>query len=156
MKPVVSTMSAVQPDFHDKFTENPLNYKKKKGAKHEFGLEYEAIIPKEGEIRLLGNRFRQWNYYRIGVDLCHDEMLKNNADSFLPCKKPIDAMWRWYTEDKYGESIRDAPEKAKPYEKKFYECLFKHASGTDVCMGHFHDMVRTIYRSGDNELCDWY
>ena len=35
---------------------NPLHWKKKKGGEHKCGLDLEAIIPKEGEIRLLGNR----------------------------------------------------------------------------------------------------
>ena len=52
--------------FYDKFNRNPLHWKKKKGSKHEFGVEYEAIIPKAGEIRLLGNRHNQCKYYRIG------------------------------------------------------------------------------------------
>lgn len=44
------------PAFHDKFNLNPLHYRKKKGSTNEFGVEPEAIIPSEGEIRLLGNR----------------------------------------------------------------------------------------------------
>ena len=143
-------------NFYDSFNRNPLHFKKKKDSKHEFGIEYEDIIPKEGEIRLIGNRVRQCEYYRIGVESCHQEMVLNNSDTFLPCKEPIDALWRCYTEDKYGKSIRDAPAEAKPYEKNFYDCLFKPASGTDLCMHHFQDMIRTIYRSDDNELCDWY
>ncbi len=143
-------------NFYDKFNRNPLHFKKKKGAKHEFGLEYENITPSEGEIRLLGNRAGQCQYYKIGVEFCHQEMIKNNSETFLPCKEPIDAMWRCYTEDKYGASIRDAPEEAKPYEKNFYDCLFKPASGTDMCMEDFHDMIRSVYRSDENELCDWY
>ena len=83
-------------------------------------------------------------------------MLKDSADNFLACKEPIDGMWRCYTEGKYGQSIRDAPAVAKPYEKKFYECLFREATGLDICMNNFTDMVRAIYRSKDNELCDWY
>jgi hypothetical protein len=53
-------------DYFDKFNRNPLHWKKKKGSKHEFGIEYEAVIPKDGEVRLLGNRHRQCEYYRIG------------------------------------------------------------------------------------------
>ena len=147
---------AFSPDMWDKFNRNPLHYKKKKGAKNEFGLEYESIIPSEGEIRLLGNRAKQCEYYRYGVEFCHLEMVNNKSETFLPCKEPIDAMYRWYTEDKYGSSIRDAPKFAKPYEKEFYNCLFRPASGTDLCMSHFHDVVRSIYRSEDTQLCDWY
>ena len=82
--------------------------------------------------------------------------MKNKADNFLACKEPLDAMWNCYTENKYGNSIRDAPAVSKPYERNFYNCLFREGSGTDVCMGHFSDMVRAIYRSPENELCDWY
>ena len=61
-------------------------------------------------------------------------------------------MWRCYTEDKYGMSIRDAPEYTKPYEKKFYDCMCRDASGLDICMGNFSNMVRAIHRSGESEL----
>ena len=82
------------------------------------------------------------------------QMLKDKSDNFLACKEPIDGMWRCYTEEKYGNSIRNAPEYAKPYEKKFYNCLFREGSGTDLCMNHFSDMVRSIYRSGESTLND--
>ena len=81
-------------DYYDKVNRDPLLFKKKAGAKHEFGIEYETIIPKEGEVRLLGNRARQCTYYRTGVDFCHSEMVLNKSDTFLPCKEPIDAMYR--------------------------------------------------------------
>ena len=79
-------------------------------------------------------------------------MLQAGSDNFLACKKPIDAMWRCYTEDKYGASIRDAPEYTKPYEAKFYDCLFRDASGLDICMKNFGNMIRSIHRSGESEL----
>ena len=48
-------------DFYDRVENfaNPLHFKKKKGAKHLCGVELEAIVPSEGEIRLIGNRLRQ-------------------------------------------------------------------------------------------------
>ena len=61
-------------------------------------------------------------------------------------------MWRCYTEDKYGDSIRDAPEYTKRYEQEFYSCLFRDASGLDVCMKPFSKMIRAIHRSGESEL----
>ena len=70
-------------------------------------------------------------------------MLQQGADNFLACKKPIDAMWRCYTQGKYGDSIRDAPAYAKPYEAKFYDCMFRDATGLDVCMGNFSNMVNS-------------
>ena len=42
---------------------DPMMYKKKRGAKHEVGVEIEGIIPDAAEIRLLGNRHRQCKYY---------------------------------------------------------------------------------------------
>ena len=83
-------------------------------------------------------------------------MLRENSQTFLPCKSTIDGMWRCYTEGKYGDSIRDAPPESKPYEKNFYDCLFKGGSGMDLCMGHFSDMIRAIYRSGESELNDHF
>ena len=82
-------------------------------------------------------------------------MLKDKSDNFLACKEPIDGMWRCYTEGKYGQSIRDAPAITRQHEKQFYECLFREASGLDLCMNHFTDMVRRIYRSPESELSDW-
>ena len=83
-------------------------------------------------------------------------MLKQGADNFLACKAPIDAMWRCYTEEKYGQSIRDAPDYAKKHEHKFYACLFREGSGMDLCTNHFGNMVRSIYRSGESTLNDKY
>ena len=79
-------------------------------------------------------------------------MLKAGANNFLACKAPIDGMWRCYTEEKYGNSIRDAPDYTKQYEKRFYDCMFRDATGLDVCMNHFSDMIRSIHRSGESEL----
>ena len=100
-------------NYYDKLVYEPLHFKKKRGGKHEFGLEVEAVTPEADEIRLLGNRHRQCQYYSIGVDVCHTAMLKAGADNFLACKAPIDAMWRCYTEEKYGNSIREAPDYTK-------------------------------------------
>ena len=145
-------MTADSKTFYDKMVYDTLNFKKKRGGKHELGLEVEAIIPSPAEIRLLGNRHRSCKYYQIGVDVCHTSMLLHNADNFLACKEPIDAMWRCYTEEKYGQSIRDAPEYTKKEEAKFYNCMFRDASGLDVCMNHFSGMVRQIHRSGESTL----
>ena len=147
-----ATGAADRPNFYDKMVQDPINWKKKRGSKHEFGIEVEKIIPEAAEIRLLGNRNRDCRYYQIGVDVCHTRMLQEGADNFLACKAPIDAMWRCYTEGKYGESIRQAPAYTKKYEEKFYDCLFRDASGLDICMGNFTNMVRAIHRSGESEL----
>ena len=46
--------------FYDKFSEvyDELDFKKRKGAKHATGVDIEAVLPSEGEVRLLGNRNR--------------------------------------------------------------------------------------------------
>lgn len=138
--------------FFDKNVYDPINWKKKRGAKHDVGVEVEKITPDAAEIRLLGSRHKSCRYYSIGVDLCHTQMLQQGADNFLACKKPIDAMWRCYTDDKYGASIRDAPDYTKQYEGKFYDCMFRDATGMDICMTHFGNMIRAIHRSGESEL----
>ena len=46
------------PFWYDKPYYNNLHFKKKKGSKHEFGIELDSIVPSEGEIRLLGNRHK--------------------------------------------------------------------------------------------------
>ena len=55
-------------DYFDKLENywEPLHYKKKKGGQNRMGQDVEPIIPKEGEIRLLGNRHRQCQYYTLG------------------------------------------------------------------------------------------
>jgi hypothetical protein len=47
-----------------------MHFKKKKGAKHLTGVEIEAVVPNEAEVRLLGNRHRQCLYYQIGKYYC--------------------------------------------------------------------------------------
>ena len=86
--------------------------------------------------------------------MCHTTMLKEKSDNFLACKEPLDGMWRCYTEEKYGQSIRDAPDYTKKYEKKLYQCLWREGSGLDLCMNHFSDMVRAIHRSGESTIND--
>ena len=83
-------------------------------------------------------------------------MLKQQSDNFLACKEPIDGMWRCYTEEKYGNSIRDAPDYTKKYEARFYNCLFRNGSGMDLCQPQFTNMIRAIYRSGESTLNDKY
>ena len=131
---------------------DPLHYRRKRGSKHEVGVEVDKITPEADEIRLLGNRHRNCKYYQIGVELCHTAMLKQGSDNFLACKTPIDGMWRCYTEEKYGQSIRDAPDYTKKYEQNFYDCMFREASGLDMCMHNFSNMIRAIHRSGESTL----
>jgi len=139
-------------NFFDKFWQDPIDWKKKKSSKHEFGIEVERVTPDAAEIRLLGNRHRDCKYYQIGVDVCHTAMLQQGSDNFLACKKPMDAMWRCYTEEKHGATMSAAPAYTKPYEMKFYDCMFRDATGLDICMGHFSNMVRAVHRSGESEM----
>jgi hypothetical protein len=135
---------------------NPLHYKEKVNSKHEFGKEYEVIIPKEGEIRLLGNRHRDCRYYSLGLELCKQRILQTNFEDFTPCKNVVDAMYRCYTEDKYGEEYHKTIDVAKPFAKKFLDCYFYKASSLTSCMEHFEDSIRAIYRSDDNKLTDFH
>ena len=54
--------------FYDKLSDvyDDMHFKKRKGAKHATGVDLEVVMPKEGEVRLLGNRHRQCQYYTIG------------------------------------------------------------------------------------------
>ncbi len=145
---------------------NPLEYTIKKDSKHEFGTEVSSILPSEGEIRLLGNRHRQCMYYTIGmnifpnislgVDYCVTDMRKQVSDNYLPCKEPIDAMYRCYTENKYGVSLHNSPKFTEPFRNSFFNCLFAPPNRMDVCMHHFSDVIRAIYRSKDSKLCDFF
>jgi hypothetical protein len=52
--------------YDNEENKDPINYKVRNNSKHEFGIEYEQIIPQEGEIRLLANRHRDCRYYSLG------------------------------------------------------------------------------------------
>ena len=99
--------------WFDKNTYNPMHYRKKRGGDHSVGAQIEAITPSADEIRLIGNKHKNCNYYQIGVEVCQFQMIASKSDNFLACKQPIDGMWRCYTEEKYGQSIRDAPDYTK-------------------------------------------
>ena len=62
--------------FYDEMVYEELEFRKQKGADHSVGQVVEAITPTAEEIRLLGNRHKQCEYYRIGVDVCHTAMLQ--------------------------------------------------------------------------------
>ena len=83
-------------------------------------------------------------------------MVEQRSNNYLACKPIVDSLYKCYTEEKYGQSIKDAPAESKPYEQKFYNCMFREGSGMELCQNHFHDMIRTIYRSEDNKLNDRY
>ena len=58
-----ATGAATKANFYDKMLQDPINWRRKRGSKHEFGIEVERITPSEQEIRLLGNRHRDCKYY---------------------------------------------------------------------------------------------
>eukprot|EP00831_Metopus_contortus_P030309 TRINITY_DN24874_c0_g1_i1.p1 TRINITY_DN24874_c0_g1~~TRINITY_DN24874_c0_g1_i1.p1 ORF type:complete len:114 (-),score=24.33 TRINITY_DN24874_c0_g1_i1:57-398(-) len=47
---------------------------------------------------------------------------------------------------KYGDTLEQIPESARPHRQKFFDCYFQPHLGLEFCMKHFTDMVRTIYR----------
>ncbi len=59
------------PKYYDLSIYNPLMWKKKENSKHEFGIDLERVIPKEGEVRLLGNKHRDCRYYTLGKCFIH-------------------------------------------------------------------------------------
>lgn len=143
--------------YFDTISWNPLHFRKKRaseGARHEFGIELEPIIPKAGEVRLLGNRNRQCQYYFFGIEHCKFRADEDQKASYISCKPHIDATWRCLTEGKYGESILDAPEEAKPYTHAYMDCLFTPNTSQEYCQPKLLDGVRAIYRSEENTLND--
>jgi hypothetical protein len=141
--------------FYDIELDDPINYSVKNDSRHEFGLEYAKINPSEGEVRLLGNRHLDCRYYSIGVQMCKQRMNETKYPNYLPCKAGIDAMYRCYTEDKYGDEYHKTTIEAKPYADKFFDCYFRRHTSLTVCMKHFEDSVRAIYRNPDNKLIDY-
>lgn len=135
---------------------NPLHYKVRKNSKHEFGLEYETIVPSEGEVRLLGNRHTDCRYYSLGLEMCKERIIQTSHPDFTPCKGVIDAMYRCYTENKYGDELHNTIDEAKPHAMKFFDCYFTKKNTMYQCMDHFNDVVRVIYRQPDNKLIDYY
>ena len=55
-------------NFYDELENayDSMHFKKRKGAKHQTGVDVEAVLPSESEVRLIGNRHRQCAYYQIG------------------------------------------------------------------------------------------
>lgn len=142
--------------FHDLEKDDPINYKLRPNSSNEFGLEYIQIVPQEGEIRLLGNRHNDCRYYSLGLEMCKQRVLQSNYHNYTPCKNAIDAMYRCYTEDKYGDEYHKTIDEAKPYANKFFDCYFFGPNSLTHCMKHFEDSIRAIYRSQNNKLTDYY
>ncbi len=66
----------------------------------------------------------------------------------------MDAAYRCFTEEKYGASILEAPEEAKPYMRSYLDCLFTANTSQHFCQNKLIDGVRAIYRSEENTLND--
>jgi hypothetical protein len=92
----------------------------------------------------------------LGVQFCKERIIQTNYHDFTPCKQAIDAMYRCYTEDKYGDELHKTDEIAQPYAKKFFDCYFFKKTTMYDCMEHFSDVVRAIYRQPDTKLIDYY
>jgi hypothetical protein len=88
--------------------------------------------------------------------MCKQKILQSNHHDYTPCKAVLDAMYRCYTENKYGDEYHKTTEEAKPYANRFFDCYFFKTTSLTECMVHFEDSVRAIYRSEDNKLTDYY
>jgi len=135
---------------------DPLKYRLRTDYEPEFGKSYEGIIPDEAEVRFIGNRRQRCFYYIYGVEVCKHDMLMKKSNTFLPCKGIMDAMWRCFTDNKYGTTMEEAPEYVRPWQHKFFDCFFHKSFGMEVCWPLFSNMVRTIYRRPDSKLSKWY
>lgn len=87
--------------------------------------------------------------------MCKQRIVQSKYADYTPCKPVIDAMYRCYTEDKYGEEFHKTTEEAKPYAVNFFDCYFKTNGTMNECMEHFENSIRAIYRSPDNKLIDY-
>lgn len=129
----------------------------------EFGDTYTAILPKEGEIRLVANRNRECGYYYTGIDHCRTKILKDAAEKgeegakhgFLPCKQLVDAHYRCLTDDLYGQGIENAPSVAEAGRTDFMNCAFKHLEPMPFCRRYFDEVLRSIYRMPKTKLTDY-
>ena len=88
--------------------------------------------------------------------MCKQKINQSNYSDYTPCKAAVDAMYRCYTENKYGDEYHKTTEEAKPYANRFFDCYFFKPSSLTQCMIHFEDSIRAIYRAPDNKLIDYY
>ena len=134
---------------------DPVFYEPIKKASNEFGADVMLKVPKEGEVRLLGNRHKECLYYTAGVDICKKNINQRLKSSFLPCKETLDAMFRCYTNDTEGTEYHQIRSVGQPYMQKFLGCMFVRGSKIEDCMEHFENSIRAIYRNGDHKLIDY-
>ena len=146
-----------EPRFYDKEDHyDQLIYEKIPDVSHEFGIQIRKIIPKEGEVRLLGNRHKDCMYYSMGLDICRNKIVMDDRPSFIGCKNVLDAMFQCYTNNSDVEEYHQVRKVAKPYMNQFMTCLFKKESNFDYCMVHFENSIRAIYRDKEHGLIDYY
>jgi len=90
------------------------------------------------------------------LELCKQRIVQTGHSDFLPCKEAVDAMYRCYTEDKYGDEYHDTIPEAKSNAYNFLNCYFHKYSSLTECMMFFEDSIRQIYRLKDTKLIDYY
>lgn len=88
--------------------------------------------------------------------MCKQRVIQTSNPDFLVCKGVLDAMYRCYTEDKYGDEIHNTVVEAKPYIAQFLNCYFHRNTSLTECMVHFEDSIRSIYRMADTKLTDFH
>ncbi len=138
------------PRFYDKEDYDKINYEKIQNQNQEFGIKTTKVIPSEGEVRLLGNRHFDCKYYSTKLDLCMNKVNNDNRKSFIGCKQHVDSMYRCYTNNSDVKEYNNIRLEAKPYMKSFFDCIFKKERHFDMCMSHFEDSIRVVYRSNEN------
>lgn len=99
----------------------------------EFEGNVKTFMPTEQELRMVTNRNKECLYYWIGLSNCRKEVImhtKNDRQDrekygFLPCKSMVDEYYKCLTDNKYGRTLDQAPEKYQADVKGFYQCAFK-------------------------------
>jgi hypothetical protein len=128
----------------------------------EFEDTNKTIVPKEGEVRIVANKNKECQYYYEGLDQCRQKIARIGGDpsnkyhdyGFLPCKRLVDAHYRCLTDEKHGYTLEEAPEEAKVHANNFMDCAFKKLVPMVYCRRYFDEVLRTIYRSPNNQLQD--
>ena len=72
----------------------------------------------------------------------------------MDCKPVVDAAYRCYTQDKYGDAIEKAPKYAKKYVENYMNCLCSENKSAKSCEPYFNDIIRSIIRKPSSRLDD--
>jgi len=89
------------------------------------------------------------------LELCKQRVVQTDHNDFLPCKGVIDAMYRCYTQEQYGDEYHKTTPEALPHATMFFNCYFHKYATLTHCMMHFEDSVRAIYRTPETKLIDY-